>query len=70
MLAYIIVRWAQTYALRTKPGSFKGDNKSPHCIFAAALTKHPTALERHRGEPEVLSAHSIGNLNSTPPFSY
>jgi len=31
-------RQAQNYALRTKPGSFKGGNESPHHrIFAAAL---------------------------------
>jgi len=43
----------------TKPGSFKGSNKSPQRIFAAALTKDTTAPELHRGEPKVLSVHSI-----------
>jgi len=38
--------------------------------FAAALTKVPTAPELHIGVPKVLSVHSIGNLNSTPPFSF
>jgi len=38
----------EAYAIRTKPGSFKGANKSPHRIFAAALTKDPTAPELHR----------------------
>jgi len=42
---------AQTYAIRTKPGSFKGGNESPHHIFAAALTKDPIAPELHRGDP-------------------
>ena len=43
-------RWfiAEVYAIRTKPGSFKGDNKSLHRIFAAALTRDPTAPELHR----------------------
>ena len=37
-----------------------------------APNKDPTApeLELHRGEPKVISVHSIGNLNSTPRFSY
>jgi len=39
-------------------------------MFAAALTKVPTALELHKEVPKLLSVHSIGNLNSTPPFSY
>ena len=60
----------KTYALRTKPGSFKGCNESRRRIFAAALTKVPTAPELHRGVPKVLSVHSIRKLNSTPPFSY
>jgi len=54
-------RWAQTYALRTKPGSFKGGNKSPHHIFAADLTKVPTVPELHKGVPKVLRVHSVGN---------
>jgi len=47
-----------------------GGDKSPHRIFAAALTKDPTASELHRGEPKVLSVHFIDNLKSTPPFSF
>ena len=43
---------------------------SPHPIFAAALTKDPTAPELLRGVLKVLSVHSIGNPKSTPPFSY
>jgi len=45
----------QTYAKRTKPGSFKGGNESPHRIFAATLIKDPTAPELHRGEPNPQS---------------
>jgi len=63
-------RRAQTHAIRTKPGSFKGGNKSPHHIFAAALATVSTAPELHRGVPKVLSVHSIDNLHSTPPFTY
>jgi len=40
---------AQTYATRTKPGSFKAGNKPPRRIFAAALTKVPTAPQLPRG---------------------
>jgi len=40
-------RRAQTYAMRTKSGSFKGGYESPHRVFAAALTKDPTTLNRH-----------------------
>ena len=61
-------RWGETYAIRTKPGTFKGGNEPPHRIFAAALTKDPTAPELHRRERKVLSVHSIGNLKSTPPL--
>jgi len=49
-------------------GSFKGGNESPHRIFPAALTREPTAPELHRGEPKVLSVHSIRDLNSTPLY--
>jgi len=71
-LSAISPRWIRTgvYAIRTKPGSFNGGDKSPHSIFPAALTKDPTSPELHRGEPTILSVHSIGNSNSTPPFSY
>jgi len=44
-------RGAETYAIRTKPESFKGGNESLHRTFAAVLTKDPTAPELHRGEP-------------------
>ena len=54
----------------TKFVSFKGGNQSPPPIFAAAQTEVPTSPEPHRGVPKVLRVHSIGNLNSTPPFSY
>jgi len=38
----------ETSAMRTKPGSFNGDNESPHRIFAAALTKDSAVPELHR----------------------
>ena len=63
-------RLGQKYGIRSKLRSFKGGNKSPHSIFAATLTKGPTARELHRGEPKVLNVHSKRNLNSTAPFSY
>jgi len=64
-------RWRreQTYALRIKPGSFKGCNESRRRTFAAALTKVPTAPQLQRGVPKVLSVHSIRKLNSLPLFS-
>ena len=52
--------------------SIKGGNESPHCIFGAALTKKPTApeLRRVRGEPKVLSVHSIGQSKQHAAASY
>jgi len=39
----------EVYAIRrTKPGSLKGGNKSPHRVYAATLTKDPTAPELQR----------------------
>jgi len=60
----------QTYAISTKPCSFEGGTESHHRIFAAVLTTKPNSPELRRGEPKVLSVHSIRKLNSTPPFSY
>ena len=50
---------AQTYAIRTKRGSFMGGNESPQTS---------TAPELHLGESKVMSMHPIGNLKSAPPF--
>ena len=48
-------RRAQTYAIRAKPRSFKGDTESHHRIFAAVLTTKPDSPELRRAEPKVSS---------------
>jgi len=67
-----VPRWRrkEIYAKRTKLCSFLDGTKSPHRIFAAALTKAPTAPWLHRGESKVLSVHCIDSQTAPPPFDY